>query len=63
MSDYAVITGGSRGIGRAISLKFIELGLKVIVLDKEEPPDELDVEFFPVDLSSTSATAEICGPP
>lgn len=35
----AVITGGGRGIGRAIATDFINEGANVIILDKVFPPD------------------------
>ncbi|MCX7832963.1 MAG: 3-oxoacyl-[acyl-carrier-protein] reductase [Ignavibacteria bacterium] len=38
-NKIAVITGGGRGIGRAIAKLFIDYGAKVIVLDKVFPED------------------------
>lgn len=57
MGDFALVTGGSRNIGGAISRRLSEDGFRVIVLDIV-PPEHDDLELFlQVDLSDAAATA------
>lgn len=52
----AVVTGGARNIGQAISLRLLEDGYRVVVLDIEEPEDErLRADARRVDLSDRDA--------
>lgn len=52
----AVVTGTSRGIGRAIAKQLAERGLRVIATSRDEKQgkktaEELGLEFFPLDVS------------
>lgn len=52
----AVVTGGARNIGRAISLRLQQDGYRVIVLDIEDPEDDsLRADARKLDLSDRSA--------
>lgn len=56
----AVVTGGGRNIGQAISLRLQQDGYRVIVLDREVPEAEsLRADAILVDLSDASAAAEV----
>lgn len=46
--EKALVTGGAKGIGKAIAKKFKDEGAEVIVLDLEEP--SFDVDYFQVDV-------------
>ncbi|GAT31180.1 alcohol dehydrogenase [Aspergillus luchuensis] len=41
----ALITGGAQGFGKAIGIKFIAEGARVLVLDIIEPPEEFKGDF------------------
>ena len=58
MTDYALVTGASRNIGRAISARLKADGYRVIMLDIIEPEDASLGEFMHVDLSSQTSTAQ-----
>ena len=49
-NKIALVTGGSSGIGKSISLKFIDEGAKVIVLDIKKP--DYEVEYYQLDVSN-----------
>ena len=59
MSDIALVTGGSRNIGRAICDRLIIDGYDVVQLDILEPEAETDIEFVRVDLSDEAETASV----
>ncbi|KAI8938784.1 hypothetical protein NX059_004647 [Plenodomus lindquistii] len=55
--EVVVVTGGSDGIGKIIVALLAEKGIKVAVLDVQEPTYELQptVSYFACDLSSSSS--------
>lgn len=53
----AVVTGGSRGIGREIAADLAELGLRVSVWDLRPPTDWQPEHFVSVDVSDPTAVA------
>ncbi|MDJ0951803.1 MAG: SDR family oxidoreductase [Alphaproteobacteria bacterium] len=60
MPDGAIlITGVSRGIGRAIAERAAGQGLHVIGLSRTPPDGAFDGEFHAVDLSDAAATGEV----
>ena len=52
----AVVTGGSNGIGEAISNKLKELGAKVIIFDTKEPKSTL--EYYKVNITKDNEIKE-----
>lgn len=44
MNDYILITGASRGIGKAITLKFAEEGHNIIILSKNSYKDLIELQ-------------------
>lgn len=56
---HAVVTGGARNIGQAISLRLQQDGYRVIVVDREVPEVEsLRADAILADLSDATAAAE-----
>jgi NAD(P)-dependent dehydrogenase (short-subunit alcohol dehydrogenase family) len=59
-SKYVLITGASRGIGRAIAVRATAEGYQVINLDQQAPPSLLEKEvFFQINLTNVSALNEL----
>ena len=58
MTDYALVTGASRNIGRAIAEYLKADGYSILMLDRIEPEDPSLGEFRQVDLSDPDATAD-----
>ncbi len=56
MVDYAIVTGGSQGIGRAICRRLKRDGSGVIIFDRVAPEDSDLGEFHAVDLSDIEET-------
>ena len=57
MADYAIVTGGSQGIGLAICRRLKQEGSAIIIFDRVAPKDSSLGEFRAVDLSDSEATA------
>lgn len=55
-NKISVVTGGSSGMGLAISRKLKQMGIEVIVFDIQEPPDEF--QYFQVDIRSDAQIKE-----
>ena len=58
MTSYALVTGASRNIGRAIAERLTDDGYTVLMLDKRVPEGPCPGEFRQVDLSDAAATTE-----
>ncbi len=49
--QVALVTGGTKGIGKAITDKFSALGMQLIVTARSEPKVKTDHDFIQADLS------------
>lgn len=59
MTEWAVVTGGSRGIGAAVCQRMHEANVKVLLLDRLEPEHDVYDEFLQVDLFKPVEAAEL----
>ena len=57
MTEWAVVTGGSQGIGAATCKRMRDLGSKVLLLDRDDPKHDVYDEFLRVDLFQPEASA------
>lgn len=58
MTDYTLVTGASRNIGRAIATRLKADGQNILMLDIIDPEDPSLGEFRETDLSSSTDTAQ-----
>lgn len=58
MTDYTLVTGASRNIGRAIATRLKADGQNILMLDVMDPEDPSLGEFRKTDLSSSTDTAQ-----
>ncbi|MET0219527.1 MAG: SDR family oxidoreductase, partial [Tardiphaga sp.] len=53
MTTHAVVVGGTRGLGRVVTERFLARGCAVSVVSRQRPddfPDQADLRHFPADL-------------
>jgi NAD(P)-dependent dehydrogenase (short-subunit alcohol dehydrogenase family) len=56
MHDFAIVTGGARGIGAAVAKRLKADGLRVAVVDRIRPEHDFADEVLELDLSDVEAT-------
>lgn len=59
MEEWALVTGGSRNIGEAISKRLLADGYKVLVTARNAPEHDDFTDFVPTDLEDPEAAAAI----
>ena len=65
-NKIAVITGGGRGIGKAIASQYSEQGAKVVIAEFDENSGKNTAEkiggyFFKADISDEKGVCSLCG--
>jgi len=58
MADLALVTGGSRNIGKAICRRLIEDGYEVVQFDLAPPDEDAGARFVQVDMGDEAALAQ-----
>lgn len=61
MQDFAIVTGGARGIGAAVAERLKADGLSVAVVDRIRPEHDFADEVLELDLSDVEATQTALG--
>lgn len=59
MEEWALVTGGNRNIGEAISKRLLADGFKVMVTARNAPEHDGFTEFVPTDLEDPEAAAAV----
>lgn len=59
LSQTAIVTGASRGIGSAIAKRLIDAGWRVLNLDQQAPESDLDAEWIEVDLADSDVLEKV----
>ena len=54
-SKVAIVTGGARGIGRAIASRLSDAGAIVVIGDLNEPADASSVDFAPLNVTDEAS--------
>jgi NAD(P)-dependent dehydrogenase (short-subunit alcohol dehydrogenase family) len=59
MTEWAVVTGASRGIGAAVAKLLKDGGIKVLAVDLIDPENDYSEEFVRADLSKPAEAADL----